>query len=124
MKKFIEQLIDKDYPSKDSLKYNAGCVSGSYAGRYAVSGYQEGARKTFSIGQPVYDKDRNLMGWLGVGLFESLDYSLTGIDYPNKDLRVPVECWEIFMATPDCENGKKVYTYWQTYNMTKEGAVI
>ena len=98
--KFIDQLKIKD---KDR-QYNAGVVC-ERDGNYLIGYEMQGAEETFSIGQPVYDKDKNIMGWLGIGLFENLNYSAK--------VRVPCEYWQICLPTKFCEAGKQVYTYWQ-----------
>lgn len=63
-----------------------------------------------AIGQPVYNSSGALMGYLGVGLFDMLDYSM--------DIRIPCEYWEICLPTEDCIEGSLIYTYWQ--NKAKE----
>ena len=98
--KFIEQLKIKDM----DRQYNAGIVC-EKDGNYIIGYEMRGAEETFSIGQPVYDKDKNIMGWLGIGLFENLDYSAK--------IRVPCEYWQICLPTKFCEVGKQVYTYFQ-----------
>lgn len=99
---FIEQLkIKKDIDKQ----YDAGIVC-SDNGNYFIGYEMIGARETFSIGQPVYDKDKNIMGWLGIGLFDDMDYST--------EIRVPCEYWQICLPTEFCKVGKRVYTYWQT----------
>lgn len=92
--------------------YDAGIVCDNNGER--IIGYEmQGARETFSVGQPVFDKDGNLMGYLGIGVFASLDYATT------EPIRIPVEYWKICLPTKYCECGKKVYTYWQ--NKESEG---
>lgn len=98
--KFIEQLKIKDM----DRQYSAGIVCNT-DGNYIIGYEQRGAEETFSIGQPVYDKDKNIMGWLGIGLYEDLDYSAK--------VRVPCEYWQICLPTKFCKVGKQVYTYWQ-----------
>lgn len=98
--KFIEQIKIKDM----DRQYDAGVVC-ERDGNYIIGYEMQGAEETFSIGQPVYDKDKNIMGWLGIGLFKNLDYSAK--------VRVPCEYWQICLPTKFCEVGKQVYTYWQ-----------
>lgn len=98
--KALEQLKIKDM----DRQYNAGVVCENN-GNYIIGYEMQGAEETFSIGQPVYDKDKNIMGWLGIGLFENLNYSAK--------VRVPCEYWQICLPTKFCEVGKQVYTYWQ-----------
>lgn len=104
--KFIEQLKTKNM----DRQYNAGIVC-EKDGNYFISYETQGAEETFSIGQPVYDKDKNIMGWLGIGLFENLNYSA--------EIRVPCEYWQICLPTKFCDVGKQVYTYWQIQTESK-----
>lgn len=103
IERFIDHIED-EYPTK----YSAGHVIQRY-GDFIIAEEQTGARETFSIGQPVYDKDGNLLGYLGIGLYANLDYAV--------GIRVPVEYWIICLPTQDCIPGKKVYTYWQYKEM-------
>lgn len=105
--KFIEQMKME----KVDTQYNAGIVC-EQDGNYIIGYEMRGAEKTFSIGQPVYDKDKNIMGWLGIGLFENLNYTAK--------IRVPCEYWQICLPTKFCEGGKQVYTYWQTIESQAE----
>ena len=98
--KFIKQLKIKDV----DIQYNAGVVC-EENGNYIIGYEMKGAENTFSIGQPVYDKDKNIMGWLGIGLYSTLNYSA--------EVRVPCEYWQICLPTEFCKVGKQVYTYWQ-----------
>ena len=100
LNRFIDHYTDENV----ATKYSAGRVN-KYGNGYMVAYEMEGAKETFSIGQPVYDKDKNIMGWLGIGLFENLNYSAK--------VRVPCEYWQICLPTKFCEAGKQVYTYWQ-----------
>lgn len=105
IKKFIDHYKDEDVDTA----YHAGRVI-RYDNNFAIGYEMRGAEETFSIGQPVYDEDKNLMGYLGIGLYGALNYS--------SKIRIPVEHWVICLPTSYCEIGKKVYTYWQT---KKEG---
>lgn len=109
---FLGQIIQKRNPF--ATEYDAGVVY-EREGHYIIGYEMCGAEKTFSIGQPVYDKDGNVMGWLGIGLYRNLDYSI-------EIMRVPCEYWEICLPTRYCEKGKKVYTYWQQHNGSQTGA--
>ena len=100
MDKFIHQL-----DCKYDTSYDAGYVDKNGCD-FIIDRATKGAEETFSIGQPVYDKDRNIMGWLGIGLFSFLNYD-------NEDVRIPVSYWKICLPTEFCEVGKEVYTYWQ-----------
>ena len=97
---FIDDKHIKDFETK----YYAGYVSKHDDG-FIVSGAMAGAEETFSIGQPVYDTDHNMMGYLSIGLYQHLDYSA--------DMRIPVEYWKISLPTRYCIPGKEVRTYWQ-----------
>jgi len=98
MKKFIDQIeIDTTYDAGIVVKHEDG---------YGIGHETHGAERTFSVGQPVYDKEGHIMGWLGIGLYHHLDYSC-------ETVRVPSEYWQICLPTEYCEEGKKVYTYWQ-----------
>ena len=102
IKLFIDEYEnDIDY---EAIKYSAGKVFYDN-GKYCVSQEQVGARKTFSIGQPVYDYENNIMGYLGITVLENLDYS--------SKIRIPVEIWEICLPTEHCKAGKQIFTYWQ-----------
>lgn len=98
-----DRYLDPDI-FKSTLQYSAGQVWES-DGRMLVGYEMFGAHPAFSIGQPVYDKDHNLMGYLGVGLLENLNFS--------GDIAIPVHTWEICLPTEHCEEGKRVYTFWQ-----------
>lgn len=106
--KFVNQ-----YRNEEMLetKYDAGIVTKN-GDQFCVGYETNGAGKTFSIGQPVYDKDFNLMGYLGIGFWEHLDYA--------GDMRIPVEMWTICLPTEHCIEGKHVYTYWQMMEAKKE----
>ena len=101
--KFTEQLNTEE---EITTKYEAGNVT-LYDGRFQIEWACKGAIETFSIGQPVYDKDGNIMGWLGLTLLGNLNY------HTETGIRVPVENWEICLPTEYCMPGKKVFTYWQ-----------
>lgn len=97
---FIGQIEEE----KLATMYDTGIVCKD-DGNFLIGYEMQGAEETFSIGQPVYDKDGNIMGWLGIGLFRCLNYSAK--------VKVPCEYWQICLPTKYCEEGKKVYTYWQ-----------
>lgn len=100
--RFIGQYMNDDADTK----YDAGIVSKS-GDNFMIAYETFGAKETFSVGQPVYDKDNNLMGYLGIGVYNSLDYAT------EKPIRIPVEHWIICLPTKHCTEGKRVYTYWQ-----------
>lgn len=91
---------------KMATKYNAGIVH-EYDNGYIVVYEQKGAEETFSIGQPVYDEEGNVMGYLGIGMYDSLTYA------NDVEEKIPVEHWTICLPTRFCESGKKIYTYYQ-----------
>jgi len=88
-----------------------------YAGRVGmfdniVDSFQLGAEDLFSIGQPVFDEEGNLMGHLGVDLWEHLNYT-TNVKYNG--IKIPAERWRIFCPTKHCKPGKKIILYWQRW---------
>ena len=107
---FAEQL--KSGIEEKNLEYETGrvcCVDEHY-----VIGFEMlGARSLFSIGQPVYDSENNLMGYLGIGLYDRLNQSFT--EFP--DLSVPCYYWEICKPTKYCIEGKRIFTYWHKENL-------
>ena len=110
--RFVDQLnIGVD----NLLKYSAGHIS-ECNGHYIISGEQAGAEATFTIGQPIYDYMGNLMGYLGIGLYDALNYST------DTGLRLPVEHWIVCLPTEYCEVGKSVRTYWQNKVILSCGA--
>lgn len=106
--KFISQ-----FGSGETLatEYDAGRVTKN-GDQFCIGYEMSGAEETFSVGQPVYDKDFNLMGYLGIGFWRYLDYAC--------DMRIPVEVWTVCLPTEHCIEGKKVYTYWQMLEMKGE----
>lgn len=109
----IERFIDHYKDKEVEIKYSAGIVEKYYNGDFIIVHEQKGAEETFSVGQPVYDEDKNLMGYLGIGLFQSLNY------YTDNNIRIPAEHWRICLPTEHCVAGKKVYTYWQNEERKK-----
>ena len=107
----INNFINQ-YRSEEMLatKYDAGKVI-KCGDQFGICCEMGGAKETFSIGQPVYDKDFNLMGYLGIGFWEHLDYA--------GDIRIPVERWAICLPTEYCIEGKQVFTYWQMIEAKK-----
>lgn len=106
MKRFIDC-----YNEDHETKYDAGIVRHAQ-GEFIIGYEQKGATDTFSIGQPVYDGNQNLMGYLGITVFRNLDYST------ESGIRIPVETWRICLPTKHCVVGKRVYTYWQNKAIT------
>lgn len=110
IKEFIECHKDKNVETR----YYAGRIGkDSKRGCFRVICQQYGAEESFSVGQPVYDENGNIMGYLGIGLCSDLDYAVNGI-------RIPVEYWEICLSTEHCMEGKRVYTYWQNKQRLEE----
>lgn len=105
--RFVDQLKMKNV----ATKYDSGTVC-ERDGNFIIGYEMKGAEDTFSIGQPVYDVDGNIMGWLGIGLYSSLNYS--------SEIRIPCEYWQICLPTKHCVAGKKVYTYWQNKAESEE----
>jgi len=107
-----QRFIDQKQVSTDKLLYSAGRVECGYRRDYfTVADEQIGAKETFSVGQPVYDVDNNLMGYLKIGLYENLDYSNS---YNGEE--IPVESWEIGNPTKHCISGKQIITFWQRWD--------
>lgn len=107
MKKFIDQIQYGYRVDKNLLIYSAGVVAESN-GIYLIHLAQSGAENTFSIGQPVFNRTGELLGYLGIGLYEHLDYSAP--------IRIPCEFWQICLPTSACVKGVGVYTYWQIHS--------
>lgn len=103
MNRFIECYKNENVETK----YSAGHVIKN-EDEYIIAYETMGAKETFSIGQPVYDKDGNIMGYMGIGLYRNLNYSAE-----EAKVRIPVEHWTICLPTKHCAEGKHVYTYWQ-----------
>ena len=99
-----------DTHSVSDCTYFAGRVAKD--DRFFVAYEQKGANDTFSIGMPVYDKDNHLMGYLGIGFYHNLNYS---IRFNGES--IPVERWEICNPTKYCEVGKSIYTYPQRWHI-------
>ena len=115
IKDFYNQIRDND---KIDTIYGAGEVCELSDGNYIVGYCTAGAEDTFSIGQPVYDADSNLLGYLGIGLFENLNNATSLLPDEFKDVRIPSYYWRICLPTPHCKPGKEIFTYWQ--NRLKE----
>lgn len=108
----INRFIDVMHENMET-KYDAGVVY-KYENGFIVSYEQRGALNTFSVGQPVFDEDGNVMGYLGIGMYRSLNYGTT------IEERTPVEHWTICLPTKFCVAGKKIFTYYQN-KKKKEG---
>ncbi|MDR0497682.1 MAG: hypothetical protein LBH42_08720 [Treponema sp.] len=104
-----KRFVTQESVERDLLKYSAGQVSDDRE-RLIIAYQQKGAEDTFSIGQPVYDKEYNLMGYMEIIVWGSLDYS----ERFNGE-NIPVEHWAIGNPTKYCRVGKQVLTYWQRW---------
>lgn len=111
IKWFVDDILMDEIDEK-LLQYDAGEVA-LKDGNYIITNNMLGARELFSIGQPVYDNGGRLMGYLGIGLFNHLNYS-------DRNMRIPVEYWQICLPTEDCISGKQVFTYWHNRAKKKE----
>ena len=93
-----------------SLQYSCGRIS-SNNGEHIIGYSQKGAEDTFSICQPMFDKDNNLLGYLGIGMYRNLNYT----HKPN-GIDIPCYYWKICNPTQYCQVGIEAFTYWQNYN--------
>lgn len=105
----ILEFTEQNNIESGSLQYSCGRIS-SNNGEYIIGYSQKGAEDTFSICQPMFDEDNNLLGYLGIGMYSHLDYS----DHPHK-LNIPCYYWKICNPTKHCKVGIEVFTYWQNY---------
>lgn len=96
----------QEKPDASLLEYDAGWVC-KRGDEFFITEQQAGAEETFSIGQSVYDKKGNLLGYLGISLLRNLDY------YNSLGVRIPVEIWRICLPTQHCKHGVEIVTYWQ-----------
>lgn len=102
----IQEFYKQENPPDDLLDYNAGSIAYE-DGEYIVTWAQFGAEKTFSVGQPIYDEQYNLVGYLGIGLFKYLERSSVF------EKSVPEYYWRVCLPTEYCKDKTKVRTYWQ-----------
>jgi len=112
MRRFIDDI--KNPPCLKGNYYSGHVSRNDYeepGTTYYVAYEQQGAADTFSVGMPVYDKEKNLMGFLGVGLWQNLNYAKG--DMTPDGVSIPVERWEIRNPTQFCQQGKDVFTFWQ-----------
>ena len=105
----IKEFVEQNSIKEGSLQYSAGKVH-SNNGDYIIGYSQKGAEDTFSICQPVFDKDNNLLGYLGIGVYRSLNY----IHRPH-NIDIPCYYWKICNPTKHCKVGIEVFTYWQNF---------
>ena len=109
--KFIDQIKQTNIDTQ----YDAGRVWSDDNGIPFINNQTVGAEKTFSIGQPVYDEEGNLLGYLGASIFKNLNYALDEEILSKGVDRIPCERWIICLPTKYCKHGVKVFTFWQ-YN--------
>lgn len=81
-----------------------------------VQTYKE-LEETFSIGQPVYDCNYNLVGYLSIKLYAST-YTYKKND--SELLKVPIYYWIVGNPTKYCKSGSYIYTYWQIHQLRKD----
>lgn len=103
IKKFIDCYEDENVETK----FDSGKVSETNYG-FLINGAMLGAEQTFSIGQPVFNEDGDVLGYLGITILEYLHYVADDFDGI-----IPCEVWKIEQPTNHCKHGIKVYTYWQ-----------
>lgn len=101
---------DRDDIDNDDLKYSAGIVTETLNFNM-VSLPDQNAVRTFRIGMPVYDPDNNLLGYLGIGMYNHLTYKYDDIHGEA----IPYECWIICKPTKYCKEGVHIKTYWQRW---------
>lgn len=105
----ILKFTEQNSIENGDLQYYGGRVTHNN-GEYIVGYSQRGAENTFSICQPVFDKDNNLLGYLGIGMYSHLDYT----NHPH-NINIPVYYWKICNPTKHCKVGIEVFTYWQNF---------
>lgn len=103
IKKFIYCYKDENVETK----YDSGRLWETDDG-FLINGAMVGAEETFSVGQPVFNEDGDVLGYLGIALLRNLDYAADDFDGI-----IPCEVWKIERPTKHCKRGIKVYTYWQ-----------
>ncbi|MBP3851240.1 MAG: hypothetical protein J6D36_01715 [Erysipelotrichaceae bacterium] len=119
MNENITMFINQSKKTNIDTQYYAGRVW-VVNGMPFINGQTFGAEETFSIGQPVYDEDCNLLGYLGISILENLDYALHEEALSKGIKKIPCENWIICLPTKYCKHGVKVFTFWQ-YNKMKKG---
>ena len=105
----IKEFTKQDSIEGGYLKYSAGNVYFN-DGDYIIGYEQKGAEDTFSICQPMFDNESNLLGYLGIGMYQNLNYT----HHPH-NLDIPCYYWKICNPTKYCKVGTEVFTYWQNY---------
>lgn len=116
----ITLFCNQKKPDDKYLEYRCGTVT-RIDGRFVVGFNQIGAEEyLFSIGQPVYDDEGNVMGFLGIGLYRHLDF-YTGEMEEEKRVRIPAYYWEICLPTEHCKEFKRIRSHWQHIKERKNG---
>ena len=112
IQRFVNQKLPDDRVGIDfRLTLSSGHVSIQEENNtFIVAGQQMGAQDLFSIGQPVYDIDNNLMGYLGIGIWYNLNYHA-----PQYKEEIPSDHWTIEKPTKHCIRGKQVFNYYQRW---------
>ena len=103
----IKRFIDCYKDENAETKFDSGKLWETDDG-FLINGAMLGAEQTFSIGQPVFNEDGDILGYLGITLLRNLNYATNGFDGI-----IPCEVWKIEQPTTHCKHGIKVYTYWQ-----------
>lgn len=104
IKKFIDCYKDENVQTK----FNSGKIYKTDEG-FLINSAMVGAEKTFSIGQPVFNENGDMLGYLGITILRNLNYSADDFD----EKMIPCEAWKIELPTEHCKHGIEVYTYWQ-----------
>lgn len=116
----ITLFCNQKKPDDKYLEYRCGTVT-RIDGRFVVGFNQIGAEEyLFSVGQPVYDDEGNVMGWLGIGLYNHLNH-YTGDMEEEKRVRIPAYYWEICLPTEHCKEFKRIRSHWQHIKERKNG---
>ena len=110
----------KPVTDEPALGYSAGEIGVYKDGSFAVNYQQSGAEETFSISQPMYDLENNLVGYLGIGCYYNLDYCVES-DLHKRE-KIPAYYWSIEKPTEYCKPGVAVQTYWQRWREDRDGA--
>lgn len=113
--KILELFVKQNKIDKENLKYDAGIVYDYSDNEFIIANEQKGAEDTFSIGQPIYDKQKNKLGYLGIGMYKNVNYYCENIEE-----QIPVYYWKICNYTKYCKSGVKIFTYWQNFNKFEE----
>lgn len=102
----MDKFVDCYSNNVNEPGVDAGVV-GKYLDNFNVICDKKGIKETFSVGQPVYDRYGHIMGYLGIGLYQYVNY------WTDCNIKIPMEYWMICLPTEHCVEGKQVYTYWQ-----------